>query len=123
VQDPIATPTSTTTYLLTVTNASGCWDTASTTLKTAIDITFPNGITPNADGRNDTWAIDLIEQFPQCQVEIYNRWGQLLFQSTGYVQQWDGIFDGKPLPVGTYYYIIDLGPGLKKFTGPITLMR
>ncbi|MFZ9846556.1 MAG: gliding motility-associated C-terminal domain-containing protein [Flavobacteriales bacterium] len=123
VQDPIATPTSTTTYLLTVTNPSGCSDTASATLKTAKDITFPNGITPNGDGRNDRWVIDLIEQFPQCQVEIYNRWGQLLFQSPGYVQQWDGTFDGKPLPVGTYYYIIDLGPGLKKFTGPITLMR
>jgi gliding motility-associated-like protein len=123
VQDPIATPSKTTTYLLTVTTAAGCWDTATATLKTAKDITFPNGITPNGDGRNDTWVIDLIEQFPQCQVEIFNRWGQLLFQSPGYVQQWDGTFDGKPLPVGTYYYIIDLGPGLKKYTGPITLMR
>lgn len=123
VQDPIATPSKTTTYLLTVTTAAGCWDTASATLKTAKDISFPNGITPNGDGRNDTWVIDLIEQFPQCQVEIYNRWGQLLFQSPGYVNKWDGTFDGKDLPVGTYYYIIDLGPGLKKYTGPITLMR
>ena len=123
VQNPVATPSKTTTYLLTVTTAAGCTDTASATLKTAKDISFPNGITPNGDGRNEKWVIDLIEQFPQCNVEIYNRWGQLLFQSPGYVTQWDGTFDGKPLPVGTYYYIIDLGPGLKKYTGPITLMR
>ncbi len=123
LQNPVATPPLSTTYILTVTNSAGCSDTTSILIKTAKEITFPNGITPNGDGRNEKWVIDLIEEFPQCNVEIYNRWGQLVFRSPGYVTQWDGNFDSKPLPVGTYYYVIDLGPGLNKYTGPITLMR
>jgi gliding motility-associated-like protein len=123
LQNPTATPFKNTIYYLTVTTANGCTDSASALLKVAKGIVFPDGITPNGDGRNDTWVIDLIDQFPQCKVEIFNRWGQQVFQSAGYTKNWDGLFNHIPLPVGTYYYIIDLGPGMQKYTGPITLMR
>ncbi|MFM7021413.1 MAG: gliding motility-associated C-terminal domain-containing protein [Flavobacteriales bacterium] len=123
LQNPTATPLKSTVYHLTVTNADGCADSTSAYLKVAKGIVFPDGITPNGDGKNDTWVIDLIEQFPQCKVEIFNRWGQQVFQSVGYTKNWDGLFNNIPLPVGTYYYIIDLGPGMQKYTGPITLMR
>jgi gliding motility-associated-like protein len=88
-------------------------------------IVFPDGISPNGDGANDTWVIDGIDLFPNCNVEVYNRWGELLFQSPGYKENWDGTFKGKALPVGTYYYIIDLGDPLfpDAYTGPITIMR
>ncbi|MCX6182221.1 MAG: gliding motility-associated C-terminal domain-containing protein [Bacteroidetes bacterium] len=123
LQNPTATPLKTTVYYLTVTNAAGCSDSTSVLLKVAKGIVFPDGITPNGDGKNDTWVIDLIDQFPQCKVEIFNRWGQQVFQSSGYTKNWDGTYNHIPLPVATYYYIIDLGPGMPKYTGPITVMR
>ena len=56
-------------------------------------------------------------------MEIYNRWGQLVFRSEGYLENWDGKMGDEELPVGTYYYIIDLGEGIEPLTGPVTLMR
>ena len=56
-------------------------------------------------------------------MKIYNRWGQEVFESVGYSERWDGTKKGKKLPVGTYYYFIDLGTGQKKYSGPITIMR
>ncbi|PIZ06317.1 MAG: hypothetical protein COY57_02660 [Flavobacteriales bacterium CG_4_10_14_0_8_um_filter_32_5] len=57
-------------------------------------------------------------------VEIYNRWGELLFHADGYKQDWNGTYKGKDLPIGTYYYIIELNDGITKpFTGPITILR
>jgi len=71
-------------------------------------------------------VIDNIQQFTESTVEVYNRWGELLFQSApGYPKPWDGIYHGKQLPVGTYYYIIDLKHFAypKPFTGPLTIFR
>ncbi|HVA97929.1 MAG TPA: gliding motility-associated C-terminal domain-containing protein, partial [Bacteroidia bacterium] len=123
--NPVATPATTTTYTVTVTNAFGCSARDSITITVLPEITFPNGITPNGDGKNDVWIIDNIQYFPKCLVEIYNRWGELLFSSPGYTTKWDGTYQGKPLPVGTYYYIINLNdprfPNV--YTGPITILR
>jgi len=47
----------------------------------------------------------------------------MVFESRGYISEWNGLHDGKQLPVGTYYYLIDLGDENPKYTGPITLMR
>jgi gliding motility-associated-like protein len=122
--NPLATPDSTTTYYLTVTSAGGCISTDSVTVIVIPTVDFPNGITPNGDGQNDVWIIDFIEQYPNNVVEIYNRWGELLFHADGYLQDWDGTYNGKNLPIGTYYYIIDLGDeSVKPFTGPITILR
>ena len=76
------------------------------------DISYSSGFSPNNDGVNDTWSIDQIDQFPNCNVEIYNRWGTLLFKSIGYDEQWTGLFNEKPLPIGTYYFVIELNDPL-----------
>lgn len=120
---PIASPTATTNYIVTGTDVNGCMDTASVQIIVATSIVFPDGITPNGDGLNDTWRIELIEEFPDNVVQVYNRWGQMVFESKGYLEQWDGLHNGKELPVGTYYFLIDLGNDMPKYTGPITLMR
>jgi large repetitive protein len=123
--NPTASNTVNTTYTVLVTDANGC--TASDTMHVHIfpDIIIPNGFSPNADGKNDAWQIDNIEQFPDCVVEVYNRWGELLFNSKGYTTRWDGRFNGKNLPVGTYYYVINLNHENfpKPYTGPITIFR
>lgn len=124
VANPTASPTNTTTYYVTVISPQGCIATDSVVVNILPDIIFPNGITPNGDGINDVWIIDNIQFFPNNVVEIYNRWGELLFRSEGYEVPWDGRYNGKELPVGTYYYVIDLrDERYKPYTGPITIMR
>jgi gliding motility-associated-like protein len=58
-------------------------------------------------------------------VEIYNRWGELLFRSEGYKEPWDGLYNGDELPIGTYYYVIDTNePEFQdKISGPLTILR
>ena len=123
--NPISNPATTTTYTVTVTTAQGCTGSDAVIVKVETNIVFANGISPNGDGAIDEWIIDNIELFPNCLVEIYNRWGELLFQSIGYKEKWNGMYKGKVLPVGTYYYIIDLKDPLfpNAYTGPITILR
>lgn len=123
--NPVVTPTVTTTYTVVGTDANGCSSFDTVTVRVIPKIVFPNGVSPNGDGANDEWFIDNIEMFPECMVEIYNRWGELVFSSPGYKKRWDGTYNGKPLPVGTYYYIINLNHPLfpDAFTGPITILR
>ncbi len=82
-----------------------------------------NAITPNSDGINDTWEIKAIGQYPNCVVEIMNRYGQQVFYSVGYGKPWDGRFKGNTLPAGTYYYVISLGKGLKPVSGYLALIK
>jgi gliding motility-associated-like protein len=84
---------------------------------------IPNAFSPNGDGINDTWNISGIADYPDCLVNIYNRYGSLLFQSKGYQQPWDGTINGAKVPVSTYYYVIDLGPKDKKIGGELTVIR
>ena len=77
-----------------------------------------NLFSPNGDGANETFTIDCIELYPNNHLEIYNRWGILVYQADGYLNQWDGTSIGRVtlnaserVPAGTYYYILDLGDG------------
>jgi gliding motility-associated-like protein len=62
--------------------------------------------TPNNDGMNDYWYIPDIEQYGTISVQIYNRFGKLLYHSSAYKNDWDGTYNGTPLPEASYYYII-----------------
>ena len=128
LSNPAATPTVTTTYYVIVTTAAGCTALDSVTVTVIPEIIFPNGISPNGDGQNDWWIIDNIIFFTNNHVEIYNRWGEMLYSVDGYNNtsvKWEGLYNNKPLPVGTYYYIINLNDPLypEVFTGPITILR
>lgn len=83
----------------------------------------PNVFSPNGDSINDVWVIDGLQPYPLSTVDIYTRYGQPVFHSTGYNKPWDGTFNGKPLPVGTYYYVITLTKQMKRMSGSITLLR
>jgi len=85
---------------------------------------IPTAFSPNGDGVNDTWELGRIELYPEVVVEIYNRWGELLFRSNaGYGNQWDGTRNGKPLPMDSYHYVIILHNGGKPITGNVTIIR
>jgi gliding motility-associated-like protein len=84
---------------------------------------IPNTFTPNGDGKNDRWVLKNIVLYPNATVQVYNQWGLLLFESTGYTTPWDGRHNNADLPAGTYYYVIDLKNGSNPATGPVTIIR
>lgn len=88
---------------------------------------LPTVITPNADGRNDLFVItDLNVLYPNAMVTIVNRWGNLVFESEGYEEPWDGTLmnNGEELPMGTYFYRILLNDSINtEITGPISIIR
>ncbi|MDB4904195.1 MAG: hypothetical protein JWQ63_3476 [Mucilaginibacter sp.] len=86
-------------------------------------VVIPNTFTPNGDGINDLWDISSLQSYPYCNVTVFNRYGTLIYNSIGYPKSWDGTYNGKVLPVGTYFYIIDLKNGKNKLTGPVTILR
>lgn len=71
-------------------------------------ITIYDGFSPNNDGINETFLIQGIQAFPNNELLIFNRWGLLIYKVTGYQNDWRGTWDGKDLPSGTYFYILDL---------------
>ncbi|WP_428654258.1 gliding motility-associated C-terminal domain-containing protein [Runella sp.] len=120
--NPVVSPDRTTTYKVTVTTEQGCVAEAEVVV-TVIDLIIPNGFTPNNDGSNDSWEIAGIRDFPNCTVEIFNRWGNLVFSNKGYETPWDGRWNGDLVPVGTYYYHIYLREVEYKLTGSLNVIR
>jgi gliding motility-associated-like protein len=121
VPDPIAGPTETTLYTVT-TELEGCtfMDTVRVSVVRLIDPV--NTFTPNGDGINDTWDIPTLADYPQADVSVYDRWGQRVFHSLGYKAP----FDGAGLPLGTYYWYIQLNNvkgSSDPYTGAVTIIR
>lgn len=112
-------------YEVTVTDFMGCTAIKSVTVtKIEIDcINIPTCFTPNGDGFNDTWHIKDAELYPGFFLEVYNRWGQVLYSLNGAYEQWDGNYKGKPLPSETYYYFIRISPDSPVLQGNVTIIR
>jgi gliding motility-associated-like protein len=126
IKDPVASPYSTTVYTLVVVDDDTCE--ASGSVKVTVSggtskILVPNAFSPNGDGVNDTWIITNLSTYPGATVQVFNRYGQLVFNSVNSNKAWDGTFNGSPLPVGTYYYIIDLKNNEKKIAGSVTIFK
>jgi len=68
-----------------------------------MNIYIPNSFTPNGDGLNDTFGA-IGEAIGEYTMQVFNRWGQLVFESTSYKSQWDGKYEGEPVPTGLYVY-------------------
>ncbi|MEY4538527.1 MAG: hypothetical protein RLZZ306_284 [Bacteroidota bacterium] len=103
-----------------VTDEDVCFPQKSVTVEKIIDIKFcnlptpnpsnnmliPNAFSPNGDGTNDTWELFALNGNSAVIVEIYNRWGELIFYSKGYSEPWNGIYKDKPVMEGTYAYVV-----------------
>jgi gliding motility-associated-like protein len=87
------------------------------------DLIVPNGFSPNGDGANDFLEIEAILLFPNNELQIFNRWGSKVFEAQGYRNEWDGSFNGNPVPDGTYFYTLDPGDGTAVVTGFILVYR
>lgn len=123
VLNPVVRPTEDMTYKLTVTSQSGCVQVDEMKVKLLHNLEIPNAITPNGDSINDDWKIKYIDSYPTATVEIYDRAGQNVYKNKGYLKPFDGTFNNHVLPVGTYYYIINLAIGKKPITGTLTIIR
>ena len=122
VANPLCSPRSSVNYNVSATNEFGCAVTGSLAVKLIRAPVIPNVFTPNGDGINDTWQIKNLVDYSDCHIDIYNRYGQVIYKSTGYNTEWNGTSKGKLLSAGTYYYIIDLKTGTKTLTGFVDIV-
>ncbi len=113
------------TYKVIITDANGCFDSAFVNVKGSDVPCFfiPTMFTPNGDGINDIWEIPGIRDYPNSILNVYNRWGQIIYSSEGYSTPWDGKFNGQECPTADYYYLIDLKTNDARFSGTITIKR
>lgn len=120
--NPVAKPQFTTSYILTLVDSNQClsFDTVVITVKVPV----PNAITPNGDGANDYFIVDKIDSLPNNSFEIYNKYGNLVYDSSPYMNDWDGTSSGgTDLPDGIYYYVLNFGDGREVQTGYVLIKR
>jgi gliding motility-associated-like protein len=128
-EDPLASPTRTTTYTLIVEdNASGCLDTTRFVLKVDPSkyIYIPNVFTPNGDGRNDVYRVFTRGPVKYFSMEIFDRWGEKVFDGDDLEKGWDGTFKGTPVQPGVYVYQVNitfLDAEVVKNKGTITVFK
>ena len=132
VRDPVANPTGTTTYILSVTSYGGCTAVGPITVNIYTPLGLPSAFTPNGDGHNDIFYIlggpagSVIKQFA-----VFNRWGQPIFQVHDAAPGdpaygWNGYFHGSPATAGTYVYIVEMqlpGGAHQVYKGTVVLIR
>ncbi len=111
------------TYTLTVTARGGCQKSDDVFIKLLKAPRIPNTFTPNGDAVNEKWVIAYLNFYPNNRVQVFTRTGQLVFESHGFYEPWDGTYKGKPLPFDTYYYIIEPGNGRAPITGYVTIVK
>ncbi len=87
------------------------------------EVIIPEAFSPNGDGVNDVWYIENIEMFPNNHVQIFNRWGNMVYEADSYDNSWDGRRKGKKMPDATYYFVVDLKNSRRPFTGAVTIIR
>lgn len=122
---PIATPDQTTTYTVTGSVTDGCNSSATITITVNTDpsaLDIPNVFSPNGDGINDLWVIPGVEAFTECIMTIFDRTGKRVYERRGYLNDWDGTYNGKAVPSGTYYFVLGC-PDSEPFTGHLLIGR
>ncbi len=88
-----------------------------------IVISFPAFFTPNNDTFNDTWEVEGIENYPQAQITIFDRYGKLVAQLIGSKMSWDGTLDKNPLPASDYWYAMKIDNDHPVLRGHFSLKR
>jgi len=105
---PLVTPSVTTLYTVIGTDSRGCSNKSSVWVRVKDDpiVHAVEVITPNGDGLNDNFYIENLEAYPDNLLIIFNRWGKQIAQFKDYKNDWDGVFEGSPLPTGVYFYVL-----------------
>lgn len=91
-----------------------------------LPIIIPNGFSPNGDQENEFWFIKGLEDYPNAELQVFNRWGSIVYEHEGtYLDPWDGTnTKGEFLPVATYYYVLEANDRREqKFKGFVTILK
>jgi large repetitive protein len=122
---PTVAPVFSLNYTLTVTSADGCTAKDIANVVVLKEPIIPNVFSPNNDGMNDRWVIRNLDLYDNIRVEIFNRYGERVYESRSYNSSnaWDGTYKGNPLPVGAYFYVIQLNNGKEPLKGSISIVR
>lgn len=123
---PVTHPWAPISYMVIGSNAYGCRDTATVTIDIMETMFVPNAFSPNGDGINDVFKVENIGYQGIAAFRIFNRWGQLIYETLDGTKGWNGEYKGIPADAGTYYYFIKLNPlegdGIT-FKGEVQLLR
>lgn len=104
-------------------NPNGC-DTATVyVMVLCSDLQIFEAFSPNGDNKNETFKINGLQNWPNHHLVIYNRWGNLVYEATNYQSDWEGTWNNKKLPDGTYFYILELGNGGDTKRGYVVILR
>lgn len=127
-ENPTATPDLTTTYTVTVTTAIGCEFTDQVTVFVSSDalVGVPNAFSPNGDTYNDGFTVSVRGQLSYYNLQVYNRWGELVFETENFENSWNGTFGNEDQPLGSYVWVLnyrDLNGESFAQQGNVTLVR
>ena len=127
IPNPIATPSQTTTYTVSISDGAGCTSFRQVTITVLKDnaIFIPNTFSPNGDGKNDYFFVRG-NNFSDVSIFIFDRWGEKIFETTNLLIGWDGTYKGEKVDPGVFTYVITISYSDKKSvsqSGTITLVR
>ncbi len=121
--NPTVTPPADIRYYLSAVSSFGCTNEDSVLVKVVAGIFVPNAFTPNGDGKNDTWQIPFLDPVFEATVNVFNRYGQLVYHASGEIISWDGKIGGVPQASGAYVYVISFKQSKLKLQGSLLLIR
>jgi len=126
--DPVYKYTTAGNYIVTLYafNSIGCVDSTSKSFYEIVPdstLRIPNAFSPNGDGINDKWVIPGLVGALDVKLDIYNRWGQRVYTSHGAYEPWDGTYQGKPMPLGTFYYVLVVPATKHSYSGWVLLTK
>jgi gliding motility-associated-like protein len=123
ILNPIASPDKDMVYSLAAVSEFGCTNEDQVLVKVVAGIFVPTAFTPNNDGKNDSWTIPYLDPLFDAKVNVYNRYGQLIYHAPALKVDWNGDWNGMPQPSGTYVYLIHFKDGSPDMKGTVNLIR
>jgi gliding motility-associated-like protein len=120
---PVVSPLQDISYTLSASSVYGCSNNDQVLVKLVTGIYIPSAFTPNGDGKNDTWKIPFLDPDYHATVQVFNRFGQKVYEAVGAVISWDGKLQNELQPSGAYVYFITFKESKLKLRGTVSIIR
>ena len=121
--NPVVSPPADITYTLSAQSMWGCTNADNMNVKVVKGIYVPTAFTPNGDGKNDRWEIPFLDPSFGGTVNVFDRWGRLVYHASSETVSWDGKLNGIPQASGVYVYVITFKNNGMILRGTVTLIR